>query len=111
MHITFKTRKLKRTCESETLSNRAWGVRQAAVVRLRLAQLAAAGDLGVMEKIPGARLHELKGNRAGQFAVDGVHPHRIVFVPEHDPVPTLPDGGTDRGQVTAIRILAVEDYH
>jgi len=32
-------------------------------------------------------------------------------VPEHDPIPTLPDGGLDWNKVTRIKILGVEDTH
>lgn len=36
---------------------------------------------------------------------------RIVFVPDHDPVPLLPDGGIDVANVTAVEIIEVVDYH
>ena len=44
---------------------------------------------------PGWRFHALKGNRAGQFAVDLIHPWRLVFEWEE-------------GQAIRIR---KEDYH
>jgi len=53
----------------------------------------------------------LQGDRQGQLAVNGKGALRIIFVPEHDPVPAKPDGGLDWPRVTAIRIIAIEDYH
>lgn len=63
-------------------------------------------------KSPPGRCHELtEGQRSGQLSVDLDHPYRLIFVPNHDPVPKQPDGGLDWSQVTAIKILGVEDTH
>jgi len=35
----------------------------------------------------------------------------LIFRPNHDPVPITADGGIDLRAVTAIVIVAVEDYH
>ena len=61
--------------------------------------------------MPPTRLHQLKGNRDEQFAVDLVHPYRLVFEPNHDPLPRKVDGGINLEQVTAIKIMEVVDYH
>lgn len=111
MKLTFKSRKLEATCNSEKESTRAWGKQRAAAVRRRLAQLDAAPHLGMVETVPPARLHPLKGNRKGQWAVDVVHPFRLIFEICDDPLPLLDDGGVDKSRVTEIRILEVEDYH
>ena len=57
------------------------------------------------------RRHELTGDRKGEFAVDLRHPFRLLFRPNHDPVPLKEDGGFDLSRITAITILGVEDYH
>ena len=38
------------------------------------------------------RRHELKGEMKGQFAVDIEHPMRLIFVPDHNPIPKKEDG-------------------
>ena len=53
----------------------------------------------------------LSGDRKGLFAVDLEHPFRLEFKPNHDPVPLKEDGGVDLDEVTAVTIMAVEDYH
>lgn len=53
----------------------------------------------------------LKGDRAGQIAVDVTRSVRIVFQPDHNPVPLTADGGIDRSRVTAITVVFVGDYH
>jgi hypothetical protein len=63
-------------------------------------------------KSPPARCHALtEGQRSGQLSVDLDHPYRLIFIPDHDPIPMLDDGGLDCSQVTAIKILGVEDTH
>jgi proteic killer suppression protein len=64
-----------------------------------------------MRQFGGANPHELKGDRHGQLAVNGKDPLRIVFIPDHDPLPLKPDGGLDWSRVTAIRITSIENYH
>lgn len=61
--------------------------------------------------VPPERRHQLIGRREGQYAVDLVHPHRLVFEPANEPLPQTEDGGIDVKRVTAIMILDVVDYH
>ena len=63
-----------------------------------------------MDGVPG-NCHQLSADRDGKFAVDLWGPYRLTFAPDHDPVPTLPDGGIDKSQVTKITIEEVVDYH
>ena len=46
--------------------------------------------------MPG-RLRELKGNR------------KLIFLPNHKPMPSTEDGGLDWSRVTAVKILGIED--
>ena len=49
--------------------------------------------------------------KKGEFAVDLKHPFRLVFHPNHEPIPLKEDGGIDLKLVTSIAIIDVEDYH
>lgn len=77
----------------------------------RLAELKAAETLEDIRRLPSARCHELSQNRQGQLAVDVVHPKRLIFKPDHNPVPWKPDGGLDWSRVTRIRVIEIIDYH
>ena len=77
----------------------------------RLAVLKAARTLALVPTTPPDRRHQLHGDRDEQFAVNLVHPHRLIFKPNHEPLPRKDDGGIDTGQVTAITIIEVVDYH
>ena len=111
MEIVFRTQKLARTFNSLKLLQRAHGDRMARAIASRLAVLNAAGTLSMVPVDPPERRHQLKGDRDEQFAVDLVHPHRLVFEPNHEPVPRRDDGGIDTDRVTSIRIVGVVDYH
>ena len=63
-----------------------------------------------MRRVMG-RCHQLRGNRAGQLSLDLDHPYRLIFEPDHDPIPRKEDGGMDWTQITAIVIIGVEDTH
>lgn len=80
------------------------------MLRRRLDTLVAVDDLEMMRELPG-RTHELKGSRQGQLSIDLDGPYRLIFEPAHNPVPQKEDSGLDWSQVTAIRILDVEDTH
>ena len=111
MDIAFRTRKLEKTFNSAVALKRAYGARMARVIMIRLAVLRAARNLALAPTSRPERTHRLRGDRDGQYAVDLVHPHRLVFEPDHAPLPRTEDGGVDAGQVTAIVIVEVIDYH
>lgn len=89
-----------------------FGPQIAKKLQQRLAELNAADTLDDVSRVPPARCHELGQNRDGQLAVDLVHPKRLVFQPDHDPLPQKSDGGLDWAKVTQILILEISvDYH
>jgi len=53
----------------------------------------------------------LKANRKGQWAIDVEHPYRLIFDPANDPLPYVKEDILDLSQITAIRLLEIEDYH
>lgn len=111
MDIAFRTRKLGKTFNSERELAREYGDRMARTIQLRLAVLRNARALAMVPTTPPDRRHLLSDSRRGQYAVDLVHPFRLVFEPNHDPVPRTEDGGIDVTRVTAITIMEVVDYH
>ncbi|MEI2582583.1 type II toxin-antitoxin system RelE/ParE family toxin [Scytonema sp. PRP1] len=108
MEITFGDHKLQNLCEQEKVAQRNLGANCAKKLRTRLAMLAAAGC--VTELLAG-RPHPLKGDRAGEFAVDLEGAKRLVFKPDNDPIPLTEDGSIDWSQVTAVCIVFIGDYH
>ena len=110
MEITFRTRKLQKVFNSCKDIKRTYGDRMARAIQNRLAVLRSASNLSLVPSSRPERIHQLSGNRKGQFAVDLVQPQRLVFEPNLDPVPENEEGGIDKYQVTAISIIEVTDY-
>ena len=108
MDILFADEDLEELCSTERIAKKALGAQGAKKLRVRLAELMAVGR--VSELFSG-RPHPLRGDRAGQFAVDLDGGRRLVFEPANHPLPTDADGALAWGQVTAIRIVYIGDYH
>lgn len=111
MQISFKTKKLGATLNDIRLLERSYGSTCGRKIARRMAVLAAASSLADVPTTPPERRHQLSGDRDEQFSVDAEHPYRLIFEVANDPMPRLADGGIDLRKVTAIKILAVKDYH
>lgn len=111
MEVFFGNRKLCRIFSSGQLLLREYGQENGRLIMRRMSVLMAAPTLSEVPATKPERRHELTNDRAGQFAVDVKQPYRLVFVPLGDPVPRLPEGGYDLARITAIEVLALEDYH
>lgn len=111
MDIAFRTSKIARTLNSVRLLQRVYGPRMAKVIMIRLATLKAAKTLEQVPTTPPDRRHQLRGDRDEQYAVNLVYPYRLIFEPDHDPIPRKEDGGIDAKKVSAITIIEVIDYH
>ncbi len=111
MEISFASRKLQKICNSEKEMVTKLGKQMAAKLQQRLAELTAAVTLDEISRLPPARCHELTQNRKGQLTVDLVNPKRVIFEPDHNPLPKNPDGGLDWHKVTRVKVIEIVDYH
>ncbi len=111
MDIAFADASIRELCNSSKWLRRRYGAEGEKKIRQRLDELAAAANLAVLRALPGPRCEELKGDRKGQLSVRLHGALRLIFEPQQSPPPTKPDGGLDWTATTAIRVLAIEDYH
>lgn len=108
MKLNFKNKTVRALCTQRTVAVKELGDIGARKLQMRLFELESATR--VTDLVQG-RPHELTGDRAGCFALDLAGGRRLVFAPDHDPLPTRPDGGTDWTQVTIVCIQYIGDYH
>ena len=80
-------------------------------VNQRMKELRAADNLEDFMSIPAARCHLLHGDKKDCYAVDISGNHRLIFEPDHNPLPKKDDNSVDHLRITDIRILNTEDYH
>jgi proteic killer suppression protein len=94
MQIAFVNNRLKKICLSEKETRKEFGSVGARILMRRLSQLQDVANLEQLRDQPG-HWHELTGDRWGELAVSLEGGNRLVFEPNHDPIPRKPDGGLD----------------
>lgn len=107
MELHFKSNKIKKQCEDPRKAQKEYGVRIGNMLTQRVGELSAATSLLDIKYIPAARLHKLEGTRADEYAVDLVHPFRLVFTP-------ILEEDVDINKLESINIVRIEevtDYH
>ena len=67
-------------------------------IQQRIQEIESADSVDFMIQYKIGRCHPLNNDRDGQFAVDLVHPNRLVFEKEDE-------------AINVVRILEVVDYH
>jgi toxin HigB-1 len=99
LDIVFANNKIRKACRNAS-----------GKLQRRLDDISASPNMSVLQMLPG-RLHALRDNKAGQWAMDLDHPLRLILEPIGDPLPLSKDGWLDLEKVTAVKIIKVEDYH
>lgn len=110
MNISFTNKRLKKTCLSDKERRSEYGQLGARILERRLTQMEDAMNLEQLRNQPG-HWHELTGDCWGQLAANLDGGNRLVFEPDHDPLPTKPDGGLDWNQVSAVVVIEIINYH
>jgi len=96
VHIEFATNRLADAGVSLTEASRLFGVPIGRKYIQRLAVLRATEKFNQLYGHRALRLHPLKGNRAGQYAITLTGNYRLIM---------------ERVEEDRVRILDVEDYH
>lgn len=76
MEITYKTRKIEKVCTLASEAEKKYGSEMAEKIHQRID---ASDTVEEMIQFHIGRCHSLKGNRKSQYAMDLVHPYRLVF--------------------------------
>ncbi len=98
MNVTYKTNRIQKICTVSQIAEKKYGLEMAKKISLRIQQIKAAVSVEMMIEYNIGRCHPLVNNRKGQYAVDLVHPYRLVF--------------EKQGELTQIaHIIEIVDYH
>ena len=98
MEIEYKNTNIKKVCTNAYFAERKYGSKMAAKIQHRIDQIKAATSVEEMIQFHIGRCHPLHLNRQNQYAVDLVHPMRLVFEKIGN-------------EIQIVNILEIIDYH
>jgi proteic killer suppression protein len=96
--ITYKNKKIMKICTEASVARKTYGIEMSERIHQRIAEITAADSVEFMITYKIGRCHPLTQNRKGQYAVDLVHPYRLVFE-------------KNGNEIQIANILEIVDYH
>jgi len=79
VEISFRTSRLQRQYEHSREAVKAYGPQVGRRYVQRIGIIKQARDIEELVKLPGLRCHQLKGDRAGEWAIDLTGFDRLIF--------------------------------
>lgn len=79
LQVKYKTKTLKKECTNAKVAIKKYGLPMAEKIHQRIDEISAAESVEEMIKYNVGRCHPLKGDLKDHFAVDLVHPQRMIF--------------------------------
>lgn len=98
LKINYKSNSLERVCTNYSIAQRKYGERMAKLIYQRVDELQSADSVEILVQYSIGRCHQLEGDRKGEYAMDLVHPYRLIFE-------------QNKMDVQVVRIINIEDYH
>jgi len=105
LKITISDRTLKKVITNSSKLSREYGAENAKKIIQRYNELKNIPNLEMMVKFRIGRCHLLKGNLKGKYALDLVHPFRMIIEPVFD------NENRELKSVVSVSIVKMEDYH
>ena len=99
MIVDYKNNKIKKICTNYTAAVKEYGTDNADKITERIDQISSASSVNELIQFGIGRCHPLEGNRKKEYAMDLVHPHRLVFSVD----------SSNKNQIAII--IEVIDYH
>lgn len=98
MTIEYKNSGIEKVCTVASRAEKKYGPKMAQKIHQRIDQISVAISVEELIQYGVGRCHALKGDRKGQYAMDLVHPMRLVF--------------EKKGETVQIAIIQeIVDYH
>lgn len=87
-----------KVCTNAKISDRIYGKAMSEKIQMRIDEITAADNVEELIMYHIGRCHQLSNNRKGQYAMDLVHPHRLVFEKHGN-------------EIQVANIIEIVDYH
>lgn len=111
MYIEYRNNKIKKFCEKHKEAVNKYGTICADKLFQRMQEIKAADTLADLNYLPPTRCHQLSGRRKHQFAVDLVHPFRLILKVPVEVEDYLEGDEIKKDRVKRVIIWEVVDYH
>ena len=98
MQIEYKNNRIAKICTNIYEAEKKHGKEMAEKIHIRIKQISAALYIDMLLKYNIGRCHQLKGSRKKQYAMDLVHPYRLVFEKKGN-------------EIQIAKIMEIVDYH
>lgn len=79
MQIEYKNKNIEKICTHADAATKKYGPQMAEKIQMRIDQISAADSIEQMVNFNIGRCHLLKGNRSNQYAMDLIHPQRLII--------------------------------
>lgn len=90
---------MQKICTNLTNAEKYYGDKMAEKIQLRIDQIKSADSVEILLQYHIGRCHSLTGSRNNQYAMDLVHPYRLIFT-------------VDKSNcVQVAEIIEIVDYH
>ena len=110
MDIIFADKKLEKLANNFVLAQKKFGNERAAKYHQRLGDMRDVESFNDLPFLPG-NIHNLSGNRNGQWSCSLDHPYRLIFEPAVKPIPTNEHGTPILTEMKIVEIIEIIDYH
>lgn len=107
MHLTFLNKEIRRICERDRSARQSLGVHVAGKLKDRLADLRAAASLADMPVDP----PRLNPNQAGEFFLDLVEGHYLVFHSKDDDSSKEEASEINLSRIKSVKIVRIGYSH
>ena len=98
MQISYRNKKIEKVCTDAKVSDRVYGKEMSEKIQQRIDEIRAVDTVEDMIRFRIGRCHALTNNRKGQYAVDLVHPYRLIFKKEGN-------------EIQIAYVMEIVDYH
>lgn len=79
LEVTYKNKSIQKVCTNANAARKEYGGEMAKKIHARIDQILAMDTVEELVLFRVGRCHPLHGDREGQYAMDLVHPYRLVF--------------------------------
>lgn len=98
LEIEYSSKSIEKVCTNASAAVKKHGQEMADKIHQRIDEIHAADTVEEMIRFKIGRCHPLHNNRKNQYAVDLVHPYRLVFEKMGD-------------EIQIVNIIEIVDYH